>query len=283
MISCVRGSAFCLNRLKGRAGGRLLFRGLRERMGFGKLKFFVSGGAALPPHVQKGLEEFGFTVIQGYGLSEASPVLTLNPPEQSRLGSIGLPIPEVEIRITDPDPHGVGEIAARGGNIMSGYFKNEEATRETVLSDGFLLTGDMGYQDRDGFIHITGRKRSIIVTRGGENIYPEEVEALMLQSPFIEEILVLRGHNERTDQEEVQAMIYPDFEAMKACFLKEGGKELNGEVVREILAKEIEERGRRLGGYKRIRHFTVRNEPFPKTSTQKIKRYLFENQNLLRT
>ncbi|HSB07838.1 MAG TPA: AMP-binding protein [Thermodesulfobacteriota bacterium] len=277
----LKGSATLFNCLQKRAGSRLIFRGLRKKMGFGRLRFFVSGGAALPSWVQKGLEDYGFIVLQGYGLSETSPVLTLNPLQETLAGSVGLPIPGVEIRIVDPDSEGIGEIGAQGGNVMRGYYKNEDATRGVFTSDGFFLTGDMGYEDKDGFLFITGRRKSIIVTKGGENIFPEEIENLMQQSPLIEEILVVRGHSKAGD-EEVQAIIYPNLDQLNRHFLKEGIEGSKDQEIRKALQKEIAERGKKLAAYKRIMHFTIRTEEFPKTTTNKIKRYLFEQQDLLR-
>jgi long-chain acyl-CoA synthetase len=280
-MAVLKRCASLLNAIQKGSGSRLIFRGLRKKMGFGRLRFFVSGGATLPPWVQKGLEDYGFVVLQGYGLSETSPVLTLNPLQETRAGSIGLPIPGVEIRIVGPDSEGIGEIAAKGGNVMHGYYKNEDATRGAFTSDGFLLTGDMGYEDKDGFLFITGRRKSIIVTKGGENIFPEEIESLMLQSPFIEEILVVRGHS-RAGDEEVQAIIYPSFDQLNQHFLKEGIQNPKTEEIRKVLQKEIDERSKKLATYKRIIYFDVRTEEFPKTTTNKVKRYLFERQDLKR-
>ena len=274
-----RGSAGLLNSIRKRLGGKLLFKSLRERMGFGRLRFFVSGGAALLPWVQIGLEDLGFVLLQGYGLSETSPVLTLNPLQDARLGSVGLPIPEVEIKIADPDSRGIGEIAAKGRNVTAGYYKNEEATRMTFTSDGYFLTGDMGYEDKDGFFYITGRRKSIIVPKGGENVFPEEIESLMLQSPFVEEILVVRGDHSRTGGEEVHAIVYPNFEELIRYFSREGIAHPDDEDIRKVIGKEIDERSRKLAPYKRIVHFTLRDEEFPKTTSYKIKRYLFEQQD----
>ncbi len=272
--------ATVLDRVKRQSGSKLLFRKLRNQMGFGKLRFFVSGGGALAPRVQKGLEDFGFVVLQGYGLSETSPVVTLNPPGKTRRGSIGLPIPNVEIKIVDPDPEDIGEIAIKGGNVMAGYYRNEEATRRAFTPDGFFLTGDVGYEDKDGFFFITGRRKSMIVTRGGENIFPEEIEGLMLESPFIEEILVFRGYHSKTGDEEVQAIIYPNIEELERRLLKKGFELPNEEEMRRVLQKEIDEKSRRLAAYKRIVRFEIRIEEFPKTTTNKIKRYLFEREDL---
>jgi long-chain acyl-CoA synthetase len=279
LMFLLRGSAGLLNSIRRRLGSKLLFKSLRERMGFGRLRFFVSGGAALLPWVQIGLEDLGFVVLQGYGLSETSPVLSLNPLQDARPGSIGLPIPEVEMKIAAPDPRGIGEIAAKGMNVTGGYYKNEEATRMAFTLDDYFLTGDMGYEDKDGFFYITGRRKSIIVPKGGENVFPEEIESLMLQSPFVEEILVLKGWHPRTGGEEVHAIVYPNFEELTRYFSREGITQPDDENIRKIIRKEIDERSRKLAPYKRIAHLTVRDEEFPKTTSYKIKRYLFEQQN----
>jgi long-chain acyl-CoA synthetase len=277
MIS-LRGAAGLFNGICKGFGNRFLWRGLRKRMGFGKLRFFVSGGAALSPSVQKGLESFGFTVLQGYGLSETSPVLALNPPQRTRLGSAGLPIPDVDLRIMDPDSHGIGEIAVKGPNVMPGYYKNDPETRNVFTDDRFFLTGDMGYQDDEGFLFITGRKKTTIVTKGGKNIFPEEIESLMLESPYIEEILVTAGRHPRTGEEEVQAIIYPNREMAERYLSQKtfGSSEQREDAVRSLLRKEIDERSQKLAPYKRIVHFNMRDEEFPKTATHKIKRYLFD-------
>ena len=280
LMLLLKGSASLLNLIQRQTGSRLVFKALRKKMGFGKLRFFVSGGAALPPWVQKGLEDFGFGTLQGYGQSESSPVLTLNLPGRTRRGSIGLPIPDVEIKIVDRDAGGIGEIAAKGNNIMSGYYRNEADTRGAFTADGFLLTGDMGYVDTEGFLFITGRRKSIIVTKGGENVFPEEIEGLMLKSPFIEEILVVRGHHLKTGDEEVEAIIYPNFNELKRHFSEERNPSPREEDICRLIKNEIAERSRRLAPYKRIVHFTLRSEEFPKTTTNKIKRYLFEKQDL---
>jgi long-chain acyl-CoA synthetase len=232
--------------------------------------------------VQKGLEDFGFTVLQGYGLSETSPVLTLNPPQRTRLGSIGFPIPDVDIQIIDPDSQGFGEIAAKGESVMSGYYKNDPATRTAFTDDGYFLTGDMGYRDKDGYLFLTGRKKSTIVTKGGKNIFPEEIESLMLESPFIDEILVFSGRHPRTGEDEVQAIIYPNREMIERHFSREriALSEERQEAIRNLLQEEIDERSKKLAAYKRIVHFKIREEEFPKTTTNKIKRYLFEGETV---
>ena len=243
-----------------------LFRSVRKRMGMKHIRYIISGGAALPRTISRTLELLNLPIIQGYGLTEASPVLTINPPERPRNDSVGIPIPGVEISIRDPDDDGVGEIIARGENIMLGYYKNEEATRE-VLKDNWLHTGDLGYID-DGYLHIIGRKKYIIVTPGGKNVYPEVIEERLLQSDYIKEALVIPECRE--GKEEVVAILYPDFERLDEDFM-----DLTPEKVEEIIKNEIIKYGRSLPEYCRLRRFTIREEEFPKTTTRKIKRQLF--------
>ncbi len=275
LFSLLKGTARVLDPLTGRKASRALFKSIREKIGFGRTRFIVSGGAALPRWISKGLEEMGFPVLQGYGLSETAPVLTVNPPCCPKNESVGLPVPGVEIEIVDPNEEGVGEIAARGPNVMKGYYKNPEATAEVLRPDGWFLTGDLGYLDDEGYLYITGRKKSVIVTRGGKNIYPEEIEEHLAQSPFIAEILVLMGRHPQTGDEELQAIVVPDFEALDQ-YAREHDLTLTDQMIYDLIAREIKRLSRDLAPYKRPKRFAIREEEFPKTTTRKIKRYLFQ-------
>ena len=247
-----------------------LFLKVREELGLGKARYIVSGGAALPRWVSKGLEEMGFPILQGYGLSEASPVVSVNPPWRPKNESVGWPLVNCEVKIWNPNEEGVGEIAVRAPFVMQGYYENPEATREALTPDGWLLTGDMGYIDREGYIYITGRKKAVIVTKGGKNIFPEELEEKLTASELVEEALVIGGVNPATGEEEVQAIIFPNLEllAAKGITSEDGIYEAIDKVVREV--------NRNLADYKRIRRFAIRFEEFPKTTTRKIKRHLFK-------
>ena len=247
---------------------------IKASLGLDRVRYVVSGGAALPEWVSKGLEDLGFPILQGYGLSETSPILTLNPPHAPRNKSVGLPIPGVEIRLFEVNEKGEGEIAARGAVVMKGYYKNEKATRE-VFYDGWFLTGDIGYFDEDGYLYITGRKKAVIVTKGGKNIYPEEIENKLTESPYIEEVLVFGAINPETGEEEVQALIYPNLDEVRN--LAHRMKAIpDDDFIYELISKEIERLSRDLAPYKRIKRFALRYEEFPKTTTRKIKRHLFE-------
>ncbi len=249
---------------------RVLFAKLREKAGLGHLRFFVSGGAPLPPSVPRNFRKLGIKVVQGYGLTEASPVLTLNPVDAPRDESIGLPLPGVEVKVADPNQEGVGDLCFRGPMIMKGYFENPEATREVIDEEGFLHTGDLGYQDEEGFVYICGRAKNLIVTPAGKNVYPEEVEFAINRRPFILESMVYGIPTERGG-EEVAAVIVPDYEAIDRHF---GGKHLSEEDVREIIAKELRRAMKDVADYKRVKRFVLWDDELPKTSTRKIKRHL---------
>jgi len=261
--------------LAGRIGreeeaARVLFTKIREKAGLGSLRFFVSGGAPLPPAVPRNFRRLGIKLFQGYGLTEASPVLTLNPVDAPKDASIGLPLPGVEVKIADPNREGVGELCFRGPMIMKGYYENPEATREAIDEEGFLHTGDLGYRDKDGYLYICGRAKNLIVTPAGKNVYPEEVEFALNRSPFILESMVYGVPTERGG-EEVAAVIVPDYESIDRHF---EGKHLTEEDVHGIISKEVKKAMRNLADYKRVKRFVIWDEELPKTSTRKIKRHL---------
>jgi long-chain acyl-CoA synthetase len=262
-----------INLMKTFAKGRLSKR-IKASLGLDRVRYVVSGGAALPEWVSKGLEDLGFPILQGYGLSETSPILTLNPPHSPRNKSVGLPIPGVEIRLFEVNERGEGEIAAKGPMVMKGYYKNEKATKE-VFYDGWFLTGDIGYFDEDGYLYITGRKKAVIVTKGGKNIYPEEIENKLTESPYIEEVLIFGAINSETGEEEVQALVYPNLDEVRSIAHKMG-KVPDDDFIYELISKEIERLSKDMAPYKRIKRFALRYEEFPKTTTRKIKRHLFE-------
>lgn len=256
-------------RLGNRHLGRVLFKGLREKMGLGALRFFIVGGAPLRPQIPREFRRIGITMLQGYGLTEASPVLTLNPEHAPRDESIGKPLPGVEVKVIDPDGHGVGELAFRGPMVMKGYYKNERATKQVLTSDGWLLTGDLGRIDESGYVYVCGRSKNLIVTPAGKNVYPEEIEALLVESPDILEAMVY-GSPLPTGGEEVRAIIVPDYETIGEKY----GDALDELEVNRLISRNVKEINAGLAGYKRIKSFQIRDEELPKTSTRKIKRHL---------
>jgi len=251
---------------------------IRGRLG-GRLRLIVTGGAACPVPVLQGFSELGIPVAEGYGLTEASPVLTLNPVERPKPGTVGRPLPGVEIRIVDPDETGVGEIAAKGPNIMKGYHLAEAETAQ-VLKDGWLMTGDLGCFDDEGYLQITGRKKSLIVNREGKNIHPEEVEQVIGRSPFIAEVLVLPYEDARdAGGERVGIIVVPNLDAIDDLAARED-RRYSEEDVKELLQQEVRRLSRDLAEYKRPRRVNIRTEEFLKTSTGKIKRYLYRMEEI---
>ncbi|MGE5615028.1 MAG: AMP-dependent synthetase/ligase [Bacillota bacterium] len=246
-----------------------IFKQIHDNIG-GKLRLIISGAAAIDPVVSKGFRAFGITLRQGYGLTECSPIVTVNQMEKFRDDSIGLPLPCNEVMIYKPDKEGVGEIIVKGDNVMLGYFNDKLAT-EKVFKDGWFFTGDLGKMTKDGFFSITGRKKNVIVTKNGKNIYPEELEAYLDKSPYIAESLVYGKDDEASEETFVYATIVPAMDVIKE---KLGKEDVTHEEVFSIIDAEVKNVNRNIPLYKRIRRFTIREEEFAKTSTRKIKRYV---------
>lgn len=254
--------------------GVKVFRGLRDKAGFSSVRFFVSGGGPLDPATALFFNRLGIRMMQGYGLTETSPVTHANPPWKVSHETVGPPIPGVECKIVDANETGVGEICIRGPNVFSGYYNNEEATREVLAEDGWFHTGDLGVIKEEGYLQIMGRKKNMLVTSGGKNVYPEEIEHHLNRCKFIAESLVLGIERESGYGEDVAALIFPDYEQVDLYF-EELGKKPDAEDVFELIKGEIAECHKELEDFKRIRSFRVVEEEFQKTSTRKIKRFLY--------
>jgi len=242
---------------------RKVFSAVHDSFG-GRLKKIIVGAAACRKSTVEAFERYGFRVIIGYGLTECSPIVICNSDLERKSDSIGKPLKCAEVKINDANEKGVGEIAVRGPMVMLGYYKNPEET-EKVLSDGWLYTGDIGYKDKDGFYYITGRKKNVIVTSGGKNIFPEEIEHHLLKSPLICECMVY-GKNDR----EITAEILPDIEEIKR---KSKSGDVTDERVRLYIEAVVKTVNGKLPPYKRIKTLIIRDSEFEKTSTRKIKRY----------
>ncbi|KPJ59928.1 MAG: hypothetical protein AMJ46_09160 [Latescibacteria bacterium DG_63] len=267
-----------LKRTFGLDAGCFLLKSLRARAGLGHLRFVISGAAPLPSDVQEFFGIMGIPILEGYGLTEASPVVSVNRPGLLRAGSVGPPIPGVEVKIGNPDREGVGEILVAGENVMKGYFESPEETAK-VLSESVLRTGDLGRLDSDGYLYVCGRLKSVIVTQAGKKIFPEEVETVLAASPLISEVVVVGARNPTSGREEVHAIVYPDFEQLQ-LYAEESHIRLNQEETKNIIRSEIRKMCSRLPDYKRVKSLSIRNEEFPKTSTRKIKRQSFQEQAL---
>lgn len=256
--------------------GAKFFLAAKVRARLGAKTIFVSGGAALDKEVARGLRQWGINLYQGYGITETSPVIAVERLDAQQEGTVGLPLPSVEVAIHHPNKDGVGEIWVKGPNVMQGYYRSPEASAE-VLTDGWYHTGDMGYVDPRGFLTICGRVKNLIVTPNGKNVYPEEVEQEILKSVYIQEVMVY-GHKLSASSEEVHASIYPDHEALDQYALDHGQRHLSQSQIESLLREEVQQCGRQLADYKRVKKFTVREDEFPKTTTRKIKRFAVEAQ-----
>lgn len=249
--------------------GKLFFRPVHKLLG-PKMRFFITGGSAFDPKVGRDMEKLGFRVLQAYGLTETSGGATVTPPGASVMGSVGQPLKGVQIKIIDPQPaeglrYPVGEIAISGDIIMKGYYNRVDATAETIR-DGWLYSGDLGYQDDRGNLFITGRKKEIIVLSSGKNIYPEELETQYLRSPFIKEICVMGLVNRPGEpfSERLHAVIVPNFDVLRER------KIVN---TREVIRFDVENLSMELPSTKRILSFDLWSDPLPRTTTRKLKRF----------
>jgi len=259
---------------KGRlAFGRKVFRFIRKKANLHSIGIMVAGGGPLNPNTADFFDSFGFNIVHGYGMSENSPLIAVNTPRHKRNESVGLPVSYTEVKIIDQGPDGIGEIACKSPSVMLGYFENEEATKEVITEDGWLLTGDLGYRDKDGFVYIKGRKKNLIVGSGGKNIYPEEVESHFQSSRVIGEILVVGRKEPSYGGEVIFAVTVPNYDAIRE---DHPGRENDDNFISEMIKKEIEEANRSLPVYKKISDFTVRKEPFEKNAQQKIRRFLYK-------
>jgi len=245
----------------------LLLMRIKVRRQWGrKLRLLVSGGARLDPWVARDLSRLlGLKIIEGYGLTETSPVVTLNPPEKIKFGSVGRPIPDVQIKILNPDKSGKGAVLIKGPNVMQGYFRHPQWS-EAVIKDGWFYSGDLGYIDSEGYLFLIGREDDIIVLSSGKNIYPEELEEYYSRSLYIKEICIMAQREEKFGRsiESLHAIVVPNLEYFQ---------QRNETNIRGKIRWELENLGKNLTNYKHIMGFTVTKEELPRTALKKIKRY----------
>ncbi len=254
---------------------KIVFKELHEKFG-GSIRIFIAGGAAPDPKVAKGLREFGFNFVQGYGLTETSPILTLNRLNNFKDNAAGIPLPDVQLKINNPDANGVGEIFAKAPNVMLGYYKNEKLTAES-FEDGWFKTGDVGFFDEDGFLHISGRKKNVIIAKNGENVFPEEIEDVLNRSPYVLESLVY-GEKDSKHDEIIAVQLVTDAEAFIE-YSENNNVPITEDLIQQTISQVIKDVNKELPIYKQIKKFNVRQSEFEKTTTQKIKRYLVSNEN----
>lgn len=243
-----------------------VFRAIHKNFG-GRLRIMASGGASVDPEILRGLRDLGLLAIQGYGLTECSPIAAVNRDTYYRDSSAGLAMPNVLLDIYDVQDDGTGEIRLRGDNVMLGYYNMPELTEE-VKRDGWFYTGDLGYLDADGFLHITGRKKNVIVTANGKNVFPEELETYLCRNPFVAEAVVVGVMNEKKKDLDVVALIYPS----RSHFEEIYGKTYTDEQVNAELTRAVDAVNATVQSYKRMVRFVVVAEEFPKNTSRKIKR-----------
>lgn len=245
---------------------RQLFKEIHQTLGQ-NLKLVVTGGAALSPETEQGFFDLGFDVVQGYGLTETSPVIAAETPKNRKVGSIGKKFPSVEVKIDTPDEEGVGELMVKGPSIMLGYYENQEATKSALESDGWFHTGDLAKIDEDGYIYIAGRKKSVIVLNNGKNVFPEEIETLLNKVEGIKESFVYEKKDNDGDIKVCVKIVY-DKETIKELYNIE-----NEDSIREFLWEKVKEINKLMPKYKYVREMIITEEELVKTTTLKIKRH----------
>ena len=231
----------------------------------GNMRFVVSGAAAIDKTVAEDFNSWGILTIQGYGLTETSPVVCAENAKFIRYGSVGVPLPDVEVKIDNPDEKGIGELIVKGPNVMQGYYKNDQATKD-VLIDGWYHTGDLGYKDKDGYIFITGRKKNVIVLKNGKNVFPEELEELIDNLPYVAESLVF-GYPKDDDLIVSVKIVYDE------NYVKSFMDNMPEEELKEKVWADIKEINETVPKYKHMKKFILTKEPMIKTTTAKIKRF----------
>lgn len=250
----------------------VFFKEIKETLG-GSMRMMICGGAAINPDILEDLQGFGIMALQGYGLSEAAPMGALNPENKPKSSSCGIAFPGFDAKIADPGADGIGEICLRGDNIMLGYYKNPEATAE-VIKDGWFYTGDLGYIDQEGYIFITGRKKNVIITKNGKNVFPEEIEYQLSLFEEIAESMVFEDDAAGKDDTVIIAGIYPDWALIREHL---GDKAENDEEVVKYLWTLVDKVNDENPGYKMIRKINLRHTEFEKNTSKKIRRFVEEN------
>ena len=266
LIRAMMGISGFLKKLLGVNLGKKMFGFLLSKLSLENNRICICGGGPLPASTFRMFNELGIDFVQGYGLTEASPITHVNPVEAYRITSVGKKFPMEEVKIIDPDSDGNGVICIKGPMVMKGYYNNEEATREVLSEDGWLNTGDVGHQDEDGYLYLTGRAKNVIVTEGGKNVFPEEIEDRYQLYSEIEQCCVIGFiKNKERQAEGIQMIIVPSEDYMKSV----GGDKAAAEKHMNEIVAEV---NRTLQQYKRVEKVTVAYEALPMTSTKKIKR-----------
>jgi long-chain acyl-CoA synthetase len=272
LIRGLMGISGLIKKLTGRNPGKKLFHSILAKASLESIRICISGGGPLPAFTFRRFNQLGIDFVQGYGLTETSPIIALNPVEHYKEESVGKVIPQTEMVVLDPDERGVGEIAVKGPMVMQGYYEDEESTKESFTEDGYFRTGDMGYLDRENYVYLTGRQKNLIVTAGGKNVYPEEIENAFELYDEVDQIMV-KGYvsDERLKEESVEAYIYPDLDFFGQEVVDDEAKW--ADVERRVKEVVHEVNQQHLMPYQRIQRTTVLKGPMEMTTTKKIKRH----------
>ena len=247
---------------------RKVFKEIYDNLG-GNMRIIVSAAAPIDKKIGKWVQDIGIEFLQGYGLTETAPIAALTPECDPRVGSVGLPVNCAQIKIHNPNENGEGEIWIKSQTLMLGYYEDEEATKE-VVHDGWFNSGDIGYQDKDGYVYVTGRSKNVIVTQNGKNIYPEEIELLLSKIPEIQECMVYGKEVEGEKELIISVKVIPNMEEIERLH----GKDLSEEGIHKIIWNKIKEVNKGLTSYKAIKNLEIKHDEFAKTTTMKIKRYV---------
>lgn len=245
----------------------LFFGKIKKAFG-GSIRLIISGAAGIDPEIIKNMNRFGIRTFQGYGLTECAPIVICNSDKDNKYDSIGKPIPGVDAKISKPDENGIGEICVKGPMVMLGYYKDPAATRAAFDSKGWYHTGDLGRVDRDGHYYICGRCKSVIVTTNGKNVYPEELESMLLKEDAVKECIVTGREDERGNTI-VFARIFPDMKAIGAMY---GNRNISDKEVSKAVSDVVKKINSQVVSYKSIKRFEIVSKEFEKTTTSKIKR-----------
>lgn len=254
----------------GRALKKKLFKQILDNLG-GRVRLIVSAAAPIDPFIGKEIEDLGIMFVQGYGLTETSPLATLVPETDRRPDSVGIPGECCEVKIENPNEDGIGEVIIKGTNVTQGYFENEEETKKSIV-DGWFHSGDLGYIDKTGFLYLTGRCKNLIITGNGKNVYPEELEVLVNKIPYVNESMVYAKQDPKDEKEQIIAVRV----TLDNAYLEEKygkGNIPSDEELHEIVWQEIKEVNKGLSTFKWIKDLEIKKEDFVKTTTMKIKRY----------
>ncbi len=249
---------------------RKLFKQIHDVFG-GRMRLIILGGAPVNPEILTFFQNIGFKCVQGYGLTECAPILALNRDKAFKNHAAGLPLPGCDVKILNPDSDGIGEFISKGDNNFLGYYNDPENTALALDKDGYYHTGDLGYIDEDGFCIITGRKKNVIIAKNGKNVFPEEIEFLLSQSPYVVESVVSGVDDKAKDDIVILATIFPDLDEIKAKLGIE--TEPTQDQIMDILKTVVADTNEKLENYKKIKKIEIRMTEFEKNTSKKIKRY----------